>query len=478
MAKVTKAKSEGSVFDELFGLLEKEVGGSDRESTVTQFLDTGFAPLNKIISGRYDGGFPVGRIVEISGASSSGKCLTGGTYTLGEKGMLTVDELFKSENFAPNCKQKTAEISVALINENNVLENTSHFVCNGRRKIKRIISSSGRIIEATYNHPIRVMTKEGLIVWKKSGHISVGDTLPVLRGSMQFGRGDLTVNEATFLGYMIADGCLSSHHRVAFSNSDAEIEKEFKRIAWDVFGVEFHTRKHKGSVDHILNNKTFRASLCEKYDLEYVKAAGKKVPLCVRTSNKDVMKEFIRAYMECGCHVYENGIEVTSASETLIRQVQLMLLNFGVYSSIQPKTATSYDQTYWRLHITGANADRYNEAIGFKTKNRLVRVESSKGRTYNDMVPNMGLIIKTLCLSCDTDLEIKRIIGHIDGDKSYETLAAIWEYFDKRRTTFNTNLLDYLRLIIDREYIYETVVDVEEDYQPTFDVSIPETHSF
>jgi len=43
------------------------------EFEVTHFLDTGFAPLNKIISGKYDGGMPTGRIVEMFGPSSCGK---------------------------------------------------------------------------------------------------------------------------------------------------------------------------------------------------------------------------------------------------------------------------------------------------------------------------------------------------------------------------------------------------------------------
>ena len=43
------------------------------EFEVTHFLDTGFAPLNKIVSGQYEQGFPTGRIVEMFGPSSCGK---------------------------------------------------------------------------------------------------------------------------------------------------------------------------------------------------------------------------------------------------------------------------------------------------------------------------------------------------------------------------------------------------------------------
>jgi protein RecA len=49
------------------------IGANDEESTVTQFLDTGYAPFNYALSSKWDGGFAVGRIAELAGPSSSGK---------------------------------------------------------------------------------------------------------------------------------------------------------------------------------------------------------------------------------------------------------------------------------------------------------------------------------------------------------------------------------------------------------------------
>jgi len=53
--------------------IESIIGANDEESTVTQFLDTGFPPFNYALTSRWDGGFPVGRIVEMSGPPSAGK---------------------------------------------------------------------------------------------------------------------------------------------------------------------------------------------------------------------------------------------------------------------------------------------------------------------------------------------------------------------------------------------------------------------
>jgi protein RecA len=58
---------------DIASVLDGIIGKNDEEATVSQFLDTGFPPLNHALSGRFDGGLPVGRVVEISGPPSAGK---------------------------------------------------------------------------------------------------------------------------------------------------------------------------------------------------------------------------------------------------------------------------------------------------------------------------------------------------------------------------------------------------------------------
>jgi protein RecA len=58
---------------DLCDALDKAIGENHAEQSVTQFIDTGYPPLNHAISGRYDGGLPYGRMVEVFGGSSSGK---------------------------------------------------------------------------------------------------------------------------------------------------------------------------------------------------------------------------------------------------------------------------------------------------------------------------------------------------------------------------------------------------------------------
>lgn len=61
--------------DKWFDDIVANIGENDSNQDVKDWLSCGFLPLNKAISGRYDGGFPVGRITEVFGGESSGKTL-------------------------------------------------------------------------------------------------------------------------------------------------------------------------------------------------------------------------------------------------------------------------------------------------------------------------------------------------------------------------------------------------------------------
>jgi protein RecA len=58
---------------DLDSLISETIGANDKRQEVKVWLDTGYPPLNKAISGDYTKGLPCGRIVEIFGPSSCGK---------------------------------------------------------------------------------------------------------------------------------------------------------------------------------------------------------------------------------------------------------------------------------------------------------------------------------------------------------------------------------------------------------------------
>lgn len=59
--------------DDIDKFIVAAIKENDVQQQVAGWLDTGYPPLNKAVSGRYDGGLPMGRVIEIFGPSSSGK---------------------------------------------------------------------------------------------------------------------------------------------------------------------------------------------------------------------------------------------------------------------------------------------------------------------------------------------------------------------------------------------------------------------
>lgn len=59
--------------EDIMKALAGAIGGNDEESTVSQYLDTGYCEMNYALSSKWDGGFPVARIIELSGPPSAGK---------------------------------------------------------------------------------------------------------------------------------------------------------------------------------------------------------------------------------------------------------------------------------------------------------------------------------------------------------------------------------------------------------------------
>lgn len=177
------------------------------------------------------GGLPRGRIIEIYGPESSGKCLTADTHTLGSRGLLTIAELFEIEGYQTASTTKVIPHSVGLLNEKSSIEHTSHLTWNGRRPVYKMTTAIGNVLEPTCNHPVRIMDENGFVVWRNAGKISVTDHLVVMRDTECFPETDmLTTDEAILLGFLIADGSNKSEKRVAFSNGDPDVILEYKKL--------------------------------------------------------------------------------------------------------------------------------------------------------------------------------------------------------------------------------------------------------
>ncbi len=182
------------------------------------------------------GGLPRGRVVEIYGPESSGKCHPAGTYVWTDHGLETIAELFERVGDRTVVDTRVTDVSafgIRIVNEEAQLESLGGITHNGMKAIRRITVDSGRHVEATDNHPLRVLNERGRIVWKTVGDLKEGDVLvSALFGAETAVGGDhLVRGRSRAAGVPRCRRAVSARSpvgRVAFTNAhDADVQAEY-----------------------------------------------------------------------------------------------------------------------------------------------------------------------------------------------------------------------------------------------------------
>jgi recombination protein RecA len=440
------------------------------------------------------GGLPRGRVVEIYGPESSGKCLTADTYLWTDRGLETVGELFARCDQPVSCTSRVTDVSdygIRMVNERRRLELVAAVTHNNRRPVRTLTLRSGRTITGTENHPLRVVTERGFIAWRTIGRIQPGDFLvSAAFGAVEAASGDgLSEDEAVLLGYLVAEGSLGYEHSVRFTNWDAEVSGEFCQLMKQLFDVE--VRDYHGK-DFAVHGVAFRRRMAEEYGLDYVTAHGKTVPHRVRTGGHKAQRAFLSALFEGDGWIDPTStVGLGTASEQLAREVQLMLYGLGIPATVASKWNETYQRHYWSVTINPAVAHRFVEEVGFRSARRRTQVAqnfrpSSRDPQFEN-VPHLKGLVGDLRDDCGGDREFDRIAGDLfrsdmDLSCSRTRLMKIVQWGAARRDRLGPSgwaILDHLAALAVASNTYEEVVAVEDaGIQPTFDVMLPQTHSF
>jgi stage V sporulation protein R len=119
------------------------------------------------------------------------------------------------------------------------------------------------------------------------------------------------------------------------------------------------------------------------------KARNKKIPSLILRSPKSVVSAFLRGYFDADAYAGAEGIRLSSASEDLIRMVQIILLNYGILSR-QRKHLHDIIQ----LEIAGASASCFLDDIGFSLtrKQQALRDYVQNHRWFKSEDPNDEIV--------------------------------------------------------------------------------------
>jgi recombination protein RecA len=329
------------------------------------------------------GGLPRGRVVEVYGPESSGKCHPAGTYVWTDDGLETIEELFARVDQPASCTSRVTDVSgygVRLVNEEAQLETMAGVTHNHRKPVTRVVLDSGRHVEATANHPLRVLNERGRIVWRTVEELRTGDVLvsALFGAETATGGSDLTEDEAILLGYLLAEGSLGekAKSRVVFSNRhDPDVTQEYLDLVEHVLGVPRQRVKSYTGDDDVIHDTALRRRLADDYGLAYCVSAAKEIPHAVRTGGAKIQRAFLSALYE-GDGWIEQGpsVGLTTPSRTLAAQVQLLLYGLGIPATLRTRRHDEVDRDYHTVLVAPGAVHCFLEQVGFRSARRVEQV--------------------------------------------------------------------------------------------------------
>ncbi|MFH1521085.1 MAG: ribonucleotide reductase N-terminal alpha domain-containing protein, partial [Candidatus Micrarchaeota archaeon] len=266
----------------------------------------------------------------------------------------------------------------------------------GEKDVYLVTTKAGYELKATDNH--KFMTENG---WKEVKELTPKDRL-VLQKEGKFGINSIDREMALMLGWLIGDGHMSKETQDVIFYFGAEEKHEllplFKAYLDRLNGKEVMPIQDKTETRLKYSSKI--AKLFNNLGVCHHTAADKEVPTSVFQLNEKSMATFISALFAADGSVQgskEKGISIGLASNSikLLKQVQVLLLQFGIvckvyferrkeHKKILPDTNKEPKEyqcdAQHELVISRASMFKFMEKIGFAI--------SAKNKKFEELKPN------------------------------------------------------------------------------------------
>ena len=176
----------------------------------------------------------------------------------------------------------------------------------------------------------------------------------------------------SLLGYLVGDGHVSRVKRhFGLTTGDHDQAMAFADLAHQLFGLMSRVRLDGNRWRVLVHSETASDFLTEGCGLTWGPSArDKTIPNVILRSTEDVVRHFLRAYFDCDAYAGKQGIILSTASEKMSQQVQIVLLNFGILNRRRQQK-----DGCWHVHITGASVLTFVEMIGFGLARKKEQVE-------------------------------------------------------------------------------------------------------
>ncbi|MDI6602704.1 MAG: DNA translocase FtsK [Patescibacteria group bacterium] len=438
----------------------------------------------------------------VAGSTGTGKTVGVDTFIFTEKGMLTFGEL------CPLPLNSEVDFKIKLVTRDGI-EETAKSYNNGICQFYKLSTSRGYQIEATAEHPLWTMGEDGSEEWKPASLIKKGDYVAISRGPALFGNkidlfnfkpskikiyhrkiffpSKMTPQLAQFLGLLTANGDLSIKrrrtHRVVYSQANPKLLSLYKKLLKKLFGITQFIEKKTGSnsnnkVKDIIIESIHLKEFLTYLGMESVKSSQKEMPRAIREAPKEIVAAYLKAIFDNDGYVGKNSIELCISSKKLASQVHIMLLNFGIVSSLSIKKVKKYaNNEYYKISIYGDDARKLIKEIGFIRKEKYKKAEQFFKLSSNsniDLIPHISSLLKKI-----TQKYFNRFVYLINRGWSYQSGILVSKYAFSSLKSYNSGFrtpgYQSLKKILN---FYQSISQKPEYQELNYNLLSTSSHSF
>jgi arsenite-transporting ATPase len=522
------------------------------------------------------------KLIFVGGKGGVGKCCKGNTLMLTTRGIIKIEDIVHEQidfsnryidhgqtNFYDNLYDNDDyNINEILREEDNNIKNVNNIISissrlnyekykiidrydMGESDIITIKTRIGLEISGTPEHKVVIIDNNGKLRFKMlqdmstTDHIAASYNTNIFNEKLKlnfFYRRNRHDNQsqilkninymnpdiAELLGYIISEGN-DDRTTIVITNYDREIIDRISNIC-KYINIEAQEKYiDEKLVGTAINSIAFKEFA---YYLGFRKLAqNKEVPWSILQADKDSQISFIRALFDgdgtVGLGQYDDHplVEYNSSSYELCRQLQIILLNFGIIGRLHSKKGAineyrgeirEYEESY-RLIIMGGEILKFAEIINFglsrkkEILNKCVEILESKDRWTDITYPNIGKVLNRLYEELKILGQKGKIIKEWQEDfiidnkkvkltrkkaiscKNYlknDQQLIYWYIKEGKPSIYGLrNLLSimrpvsylseykYLELLSD-QFIFDNVVTIKNEKARVYDVTIEGVHSY
>ena len=450
-------------------------------------------------------------------------CITGNALVNTDKGLVSLEGL--KEHIGEDVIVKT-DISPTKAGE---------WFYNGEMETVKVITENGHELEGTKNQNIRAIDENGNYIWRRLDQLRSTDWIAIQKKNRLFGTGfdttnflfshkqgtrrknintqqagydtftfpsHLTEDYAYLLGLLVGDGNCMMDGGIAVCVCEEQQKENVQSLYKKLFGKE----------GKIFGHWAFFGGIELREYLKYLgldkqRSWEKHAPKAVFSSPHNTAALFLRGLFDTDGTARTTGrnnrsldIKLSSTSHDLIKEIQQLLLSFGIISSIQTVDTTGKvgkirgreiisKRPLYHLCIKDSESIRlFKEKIGFGLSRKqeiLNSIDLSDKRNLLS-VPNQRERIKRLWNKLPSKekqkdtCKIGRLSRSTKGKATKKlTYEKLKEFLDTYAKFFEGDKdFEYLRTLFIMNHYYTKPKQIEKSIASVFDITVPGAHTF